>query len=161
MRSAFTLVEVLAAVAIAAIAGAAMLKMNSSNLFFLERLKQTSQISEDLAVAALHADKRFNRKDKSLYDLLGDAYTIENDDLRRYLEAQNYRYSERVADTISFDTAMMSGGEGEMNGDDTSFDAADVKAAAAVPLIQFELIAITLASDKRHGSILQIRPLSE
>lgn len=161
MRSAFTLIEVLAAVAIATIVGAAMLKMNSSNLFFLGQLKQSSQISEDLAVAALHADKRFNRSDKSLYDLIGDAYIIENDDFRRYLKAQNYRYTERVADTISFDTAMMSGGEGETDGDEASFETADVEAAAAVPLIQFELIAITLTTDRRHGSILQIRPMTE
>ncbi|MEJ2468886.1 MAG: prepilin-type N-terminal cleavage/methylation domain-containing protein, partial [Campylobacterales bacterium] len=80
MRSAFTIIEVLAAVAIATIVGAAMLKMNSSNLFFLGQLKQTSQVSEDLAVAALHADKRFNRDDKSLYDLMEGAYAIDNDD---------------------------------------------------------------------------------
>jgi prepilin-type N-terminal cleavage/methylation domain-containing protein len=157
MRSAFTLVEVLAAVAIATIAGAAMLKMNSSNLFFLGQLKQTSQVSEDLAVAALHADKRFNRNDESLFDLMGDTYAIDNDDLRRYLKAQNYRYSETVADTISFGTGMLTGSEEDDNGN----EAANVEAAAAVPMIQFELISITLASDKRHGSIMQIRPMTE
>ncbi|MEJ2500805.1 MAG: hypothetical protein P8Y65_06735 [Campylobacterales bacterium] len=157
MRSAFTIIEVLAAVAIATIVGAAMLKMNSSNLFFLGQLKQTSQVSEDLAVAALHADKRFNRDDKSLYDLMEGAYAIDNDDLRRYLKTQNYRYTESVADTISFDTGMMTGSEEDDNGN----EAANVEAAAAVPMIQFELISITLASDKRHGSIMQIRPITE
>ncbi|UFS62158.1 prepilin-type N-terminal cleavage/methylation domain-containing protein [Sulfurimonas sp. HSL-3221] len=157
MRPAFTLVEVLAAVAIAAIAGAALLKMNSSNLFFLGQLEQTSRMTEDLAVASLHADKRFHRSDKTLYDLLRDSYTIENDDLRAYLKSQQFRYTETLVDTISFDTGMLT--EGAETGKE--FGARDIEAAGAVPPIQFELIQVTLSAERRHGSMLTIRPISQ
>ncbi|WP_345969810.1 MULTISPECIES: prepilin-type N-terminal cleavage/methylation domain-containing protein [Sulfurimonas] len=157
MRPAFTLVEVLAAVAIAAIAGAALLKMNSSNLFFLGQLEQTSRMTEDLAVAALHADKRFHRSDKALYDLLRDSYTIANDDLRAYLKSQQFRYTETLVDTISFDTGTLTEGTG--SGEE--FDARDIEAAGAVPPIQFELIQVTLSAERRHGSMLTIRPISQ
>ncbi|MHC3995155.1 prepilin-type N-terminal cleavage/methylation domain-containing protein [Thiomicrolovo sp. ZZH C-3] len=157
MRPAFTLVEVLAAVAIAAIAGAALLKMNSSNLFFLGQLEQTSRMTEDLAVASLHADKGFHRSDKALYDLLRESYTIENDDLRTYLKSQQFRYTETLVDTISFDTGMLT--EGAETGE--TFDSKDIQAAGAVPPIQFELIQVTLSAERRHGSILTIRPMPQ
>jgi prepilin-type N-terminal cleavage/methylation domain-containing protein len=157
MRPAFTLVEVLAAVAIAVIAGAAMLKMNSSNLFFLGQLEQTSLMTENLAVAAFHADKSLQRSDKPLYDLLRDSYPIENDDLRAYLKSQRYRYTETLVDTISFDTGTLT--EGAESGEE--FNARDIEAAGAVPPIQFELIQVTLSAERQHGSILTIRPMAQ
>jgi len=157
MRPAFTLVEVLVAVMIAVIAGAAMLKMNSSNLFFLGQLQQTSRMTENLAVAALHANKNYHRSDKSLYDILRNDYTIDNDDFRSYLKSQQFRYTETLADTISFDTSSLT--DGTQSG--AEFSAKDIQAASSVPPIQFELIQVTLTSGKQHGSILTIRPINK
>jgi len=154
MRPAFTLIEVLAAVAIASIAGIAMLKMNSANLFFFDKLKHYAQIQNVLSVAGLHGDISYNRSDKTLYDILNPHYTIENDELRRYLKSQTYRYEEQLIDTIAFDTDALS-----EEAPDTEVDMTDLQNAAAAPLIQFELIKITLRDKEKHGSILQVRPI--
>lgn len=154
MRPAFTLIEVLAAVAIASIAGIAMLKMNSANLFFFDKLKHYAQMQNVLSVAGLHGDISYNRSDKTLYDILNLHYTIENDELRRYLKSQTYRYEEQLIDTIAFDTDALS-----EEAPDTEVDMTDLQNAAAAPLIQFELIKITLRDKEKHGSILQVRPI--
>ena len=154
MRPAFTLIEVLAAVAITAIAGIALLKMNSANLFFFSKLKNYAQMQDVLSIAGLHGDLSFNRSDKTLYSILDTYYTIGNDDLRQYLKSQKYAYSEQLVDTIAFDTDVLA--SQTQNGDVTM---ADVQNAAAAPLIQFELIRITLRDKEKHGSILQVRPV--
>jgi prepilin-type N-terminal cleavage/methylation domain-containing protein len=156
MRAAFTLIEVLAAVAIASIAGMALLKMNSANLFFLGKLKNYAQMQDALSVAGLHGDVAFKHSDKTLYALLDPHYKIENDDLRKYLKSQKYGYSETLVDTISFDTDVLSGDSGN-----DGVNMSDVQKAASAPLIQFELIKITLKEKQKHGSILQIRPIAQ
>jgi len=161
MRGAFTLIEVLAAVAIASIAGIALLKMNSSHLFLLGKLQNYSVINEVLAVGAMHNAVTYNRSDKTLYDLLEADYTIGNDDLRQYLKSQKYTYTETVADTITFDAGMFSSDMNASEEMEKSDNAAVEEAAAAAPLIQFELVKITLKDGTRHGSILQIRSMTE
>lgn len=156
MRPAFTLIEVLAAGAIASIAGIAMLKMNSANLFFFTKLKNYAQIQDVLSVAGLHGDVAFNHSDTTLYTLLDPYYTIENDELRQYLKSQTYSYSEQVTDTISFDTGILSA-----DTQNAEIKMSDVQKAAAAPLIQFELIKITLRDKAKHGSILQVRPIAQ
>ena len=160
MRSGFTLIEVLAAVAIASIAGIAMLKMNSSNLFFFDQLRQYSQIQETLSIAGFHGTKSDDRSDKTLYAMLETSYTIDNDDLRHYLKSQTYSYSERVVDTVSFDSdALFSEEDGGTQTETVS--EVDMEKAASVPLIQFELVAVTLKDKTKHGTILQVRTMEE
>ena len=156
MRPAFTLIEVLAAVAIASIAGIAMLKMNSANLFFFSKLKNYAQIQGVLSIAGLHGDVKYSRTDKTLYALLDDYYTIDNDELRQYLKSKTYRYDEQVLKTISFDTDPLSD---QM--DDGDVKMSDVQKAASAPPIQFELVQITLRRESEHGSILQVRPIEQ
>ena len=57
MRRAFTLIEVLVAVAIASIAGLAMLKMSSSQLFFISKLQNYSQMQDLLTMPAFTATR--------------------------------------------------------------------------------------------------------
>ena len=156
MRPAFTLIEVLAAVAIASIAGIAMLKMNSANLFFFDKLKHYAQMQDVLSIAGLHGDVSYNRSDKTLYAILNPYYTIDNDELRRYLKSQTYRYEEQLIDTVAFDTDALAD-----EAPDREVDMTDIQNAAAAPLIQFELIRITLRDPVKHGSILQVRTLEE
>ncbi len=151
MRKGFTLVEVVAAAAIAAIAGIALLQMNSQSMFLFSRLKRTSAVSEALSIVGNHADKRFNHTTKSLYDLLGDTYRIDNDDLRKYLQNTKYDYVETVVETISFGM--------DDNMTEEPLDETQMQDAAAAPIIQFELVQTGIRNDKTHGAVLTARPL--
>ncbi len=151
MRHAFTLVEVIAATAIASIAGMALLQMNSNYAFLFSKLQKVSTMSEKISIIGNHADTKYNRTTKTLYDILDRTYTIDNDDLRKYLKDQKYNYKERLVATITF-------GEEEIEEDEFSMgDSQEVSTAA--PLIQFELIQISIKNDSEQGMILQTRPL--
>lgn len=152
MRRAFTLVEVVAAAAIASIAGIALLQMNSQGMFLFSRLKERSAVSETLSIVGNHADKRFDHKDKTLYDLLDNTFKIENDELRKVLEKDKYAYSERVVDLITFD---------ETSTDDSMEDLTleDMENASEAPAIQFELIQVTIRNGDEHGAVILARPL--
>ena len=156
MRSGFTLVEVIAAAAIAAIAGIALLQMNSQSMFLFSRLVETSEVSETLSLVGNNADKRFNHTTKSLYDMLGDRYPIENDALRKYLQEKKYDYSEKVVETITFGADDM-GEPGD--GAEETFTDEEVQDAAAAPIIQFELVQVAIRDDRTHGAVLLARPL--
>ena len=45
--------------------------------------------------------------------------------------------------------------------EDKTAQMSDLQKAADVPMIQFELIKITLSAEEKHGSILQLRMLTE
>jgi type II secretory pathway pseudopilin PulG len=155
MRAAFTLVEVVAAAAIASIAGIALLQMNSQSTFLFSRLSETAASAEMLSLVGNHADKRFNRTSKSLYDLLDQTYQIDNDELRKYLQNERIDYSERVIETVSFNSDTL-----EANA--TTGDAVtekEIENAAAAPLIQFELLQVSIKQKDLHGAVLVARPL--
>ncbi len=156
MRTGFTLVEVVAAAAIAAIAGIALLKMNSQSMFLFSRLVETSEVSEILSVVGNHADKRFNHTTKTLYDIMDGRYDIQNDELRKHLQNSKYDYSEQVVDTISFG-AEAAEGSGEET--EESFTDKEIQDAASAPIIQFELVQVSIKSEKLHGAVLVTRPL--
>jgi hypothetical protein len=152
MRPAFTLVEVIAAAAIAAIAGIALLQMNSQNMFLFSRLTETAAVSETLSLIGNHADKRFNHATKSLYDMLDNTYQIENDELRKYLQNDKYDYSENVVDTISLaPDAMPAVGE--------TISDIEMQDASAAPAVQFELVQVSIKKEGKHGAVLIARPL--
>jgi len=153
MRPAFTLVEVIAAAAIASLAGIALLQMNSQSMFLFSRLKETSAMSEKLSIVGNHADKRFNHTSKTLYDILGGTYEIENDELRKYLESRKFDYSERVVETITF------GGEDSGETEEDAYTQKAMEDAAAAPLIQFELVQVGIRDEDEHGAVLMARPL--
>lgn len=152
MRSGFTLIEVVAAAMIATIAGIALLQMNSQSGFLFSRLTEKAAAAERLSIVGNHADPRFNHTTKSLYDLLGGMYAIENDELRRYLEKEKFDYSEQKIETAGFDTdAMPEVGE--------QINDAQLQDAAAAPVIQFELMQVGIKNSSTHGAVLVVRPL--
>ncbi len=152
MRPAFTLVEVIAAAAIASIAGIALLKMNSQSMFLFSRLKESASAAETLSLVGNHADKRFSHTTKSLYDLLDDTYDIQNDAFRKWLQEQKYDYNENVVETVSFGS--------DMNESQTQEYSSETKADAAnAPIVQFELIQVAIKREGMHGAVLTARPL--
>jgi hypothetical protein len=155
MKKAFTLVEVVAAAAIASLAGLALLKMNANYSFLFTKLQQTSTISEKVSLVGHHADLKYHRTTKTLYDILNNTYEIENDDFRKYLKEQKFDYHERRVELITF-------GEEEL-GEDEAFGEMDTgeDMSAVAPLVQFELMQISIKNRKEQGMILQVRTLNE
>lgn len=153
MRSAFTLIEVVAAAAIASIAGVALLQMNSQSSFLFTRAKQTAMVAERLSIVGNHADARFAHTTKSLDTILGDTYSIENDDFRKWLDTQRIDYEERLVDTIRFD----SGDDG--SGGDEALTYEEEADASLTPVLQFELIQVSMKQGEDHGAVLVTRPL--
>ena len=151
MRKAFTLVEVLVATVIATVAGAGLLQLNSNYTYLFSSIKDKSVISEVVSIVGLHADVKYNKTTKSLYDILDKTYEIENDDLRKYLKDQSYDYNEHLIDTITF-------GEDELGEDKEEFSMDDTQETSAMaPIIQFELIDVNIKNKTQRGSIMDIR----
>jgi len=151
MRPAFTIIEVIAAAMIAALAGVALLQMNSQSMFLFERVRDSALSGELSVLAGNHADVRFHRTSKSLYDLFGDSYTIDNDVLRKKLQDEKFDYEETLIDTIVLDTAGM---QSETN---ATWTDQTMEASAAAPVIQIELVQVTLKNAARHGAIIVAR----
>lgn len=151
MRPAFTIIEVIAAAAIAALAGVALLQMNSQSLFLFEKVRDNGLSGELSALAGNHADVRFHHTSKSLYDLFSDSYTIDNDELRKKLQDEKFDYSETLIDTILIDAGGM---QMESN---TTWTEEGAEAAQVAPMLQLELIQVTLKNDDRHGGIIIAR----
>ena len=75
-----------------------------------------------------------------------------DDELRRYLEKEKFDYSEQKIETAGFDTDTMPE-VGEQIND------AQLQDAAAVPVIQFELMQVGIKNSSTHGAVLVVRPL--
>lgn len=147
MRNGFTLMEVLVAVMIASLVGMALLQMNAQSIHLFDRLRQTTKMTEVTAVAAIHADKRFHKTDKTLYDLLDDSYDITSDEFRKFLKDHKYSYQETVLETVTF-------GEVEEAAAMTEEEAIAQEEA----MIQFELIQVTIKDKLAHAALLIARP---
>lgn len=149
MRSAFTLIEVLVATVIATVAGAGLLQLNSNYTNLFVKIKEKSVSSEVVSLVGLHANIKYNKTKKSLYDILDRTYEIKNDDLRKYLKDQSFDYSENLVETITF-------GDEDFEEEEFSMgDSNDVSALA--PIIQFELIDVAISNKELRGSILHVR----
>ncbi len=149
MRNAFTLIEVLVATVIATVAGAGLLQLNSNYTNLFTKINEKSISSEVVSLIGLHADIKYNKTTKSLYDILDRSYEIKNDDLRKYLKNQSFDYKEHLVETITF------GDEGQEEEEFSMGDSNEVSALA--PVIQFELIDIAIKNKQLQGSILHVR----
>jgi prepilin-type N-terminal cleavage/methylation domain-containing protein len=150
MRSAFTLIEVLVATVIATVVGAGLLQLNSNYTYLFSKIKDKSLSSEIVSIIGLHADVKYNKTTKSLYDILDKTYDIKNDDLRKYLKDTSFDYRETLVDTITF------GEDGSESEEEFSMGDSQETSAVA-PVIQFELIDVSIKNRDLQGSILQIR----
>ncbi len=149
MRSAFTLVEVLVATVIATVAGAGLLQLNSNYTYLFSQIKEKSVSSEVVSLIGLHADIKYNKTTKSLYDILDKTYDIENDDLRKYLKDQSFDYTENLVETITF---------GDEDSEEEEFSMGESEEVSALaPIIQFELLDIVIKNKQLRGSILHVR----
>ncbi len=153
MRKGFTLIEIMVSVAISSIVGMALLSMNNNTIHLFTKLQNGSNIAEQLSLIGSHGDVKFNKTDKTLYDILNKTYQIDNDEARRYLENIKYTYNEKIIDTITF------GEDGEKveDSEQDSSNREDLEDQA--PLIQFELVQISIKNKKKKGYILQVRPI--
>lgn len=150
MRSAFTLIEVLVATVIATVAGAGLLQLNSNYTYLFSKIKDKSVGSEIVSIIGLHADIKYNKTTKSLYDILDKTYDIKNDDLRKYLKDEKFDYSEHLVETITF------GEDGEKQEKESGMDDTQETSALA-PVIQFELIDVGIKNKNLQNSILHVR----
>ena len=152
MRKGFTLIEIMISVAISSIVGMALLTMNSNSIALFTKIQNSSDISEQLSLIGSHGEVRFNHTDKTLYDILNKNYTIDNDEARHYLEEIKYSYNEKIIDTITFGEDME---EEEEQSESVNRDDLEDQS----PLIQFELVQISIKSKTKKGYILQVRPI--
>ncbi len=153
MRKGFTLIEIMVSVAISSIVGMALLSMNNNTVHLFTKLQNGSNIAEQLSLIGSHGDVKFNKTDKTLYDILNKSYQIDNDEARRYIENIKYTYNEKIIDTITFGE---DGEEVEKSEEDAP-NRDDLENQA--PLIQFELVQISIKNKKQKGYILQVRPI--
>ena len=151
-RKGFTLIEIMISVAITSIVGMALLTMNNNTMHLFTKIQNSSDIAEQLSLIGAHGDIKYNHTDKTLYDILNKTYQIDNDEARQYLENIKYSYNEKVIDTITFGES----GESEED-EDNSYREED--AANQAPLIQFELVQISIRNKQKKGYILQVRPI--
>ncbi len=156
MRVGFTLIEVLVATIIASIAGMALLQMNANNTHLFKQIQYRSGNSEMLSLIALHSDVKYNRTTKTLDDMLGNTYTIANDDLRKYLKETRIDYSEKVIELITFGASEEETPDVSMADQEMAMTQEDQMNASA-PVIQFELVQIIVKNDKGKNAILTAR----
>ena len=83
MKKAFSLVEVLIAVALLSVVIVALIKMGQNNLFLLEKFKTTNTFSGYNSLAFFGIDMN-KTEDKNIY--LDEVVDFKDDDLRRELK---------------------------------------------------------------------------
>ncbi|MDR3347684.1 MAG: prepilin-type N-terminal cleavage/methylation domain-containing protein [Helicobacteraceae bacterium] len=93
-KRAFTLIEVLIATLIASIAAVAALNMGLQSIKVGERLKDKQRLSAPIMIAALHGAKEHSNLERTLESMLSGAYRIDNERLKKRLEAIVIFYEE-------------------------------------------------------------------
>ena len=159
MRRAFTLVEILIAVAIASVVGLTVMKSSDNMMMLFSRLQHNATISEQLSIIGAHGDIKYNHTDKELYDLLRDTYAIRNDEFVKVLKNIKYRYDETVVETITLgeDGSMTS--SLEQNISERMSDSMNDAMPEEAPLIQFEMVGIYIKDSENKGFIYQLRAI--
>ncbi len=159
MRNAFTLIEILIAVAIASVVGLTVMKSSDNIMMLFSRLQHNATMSERLSIFGAHGDIKYNHTEKELYDLLRDNYTIRNDEFIKQLKAIKYTYNESIVETITLgeDGTMQSNLEQNISNrmNDTLSDAMPEEA----PMIQFEIVGIYVKDSENKGFIYQLRAI--
>ena len=102
MRQGFSLIEVMIATVILAIVGVALLQMGSKNQKIDHFVDEKSSIAQLTSVIGFHHDPKFNKTEKTLYDFLKSDYTIDNTDIKSFLDSRRVRYVEQNMMTIDF-----------------------------------------------------------
>ena len=93
MKRSFTLIEVIIAVFILALVGAALVKNGSATLDFMHRLHQKERSIDYITIFANHPNPDYNNLTKSLEDFLG--YSSTDDALRKILK-EKFLYRQQI-----------------------------------------------------------------
>lgn len=125
MKKGFSLIEVMIAVVILAVVGVALLQMGSKNQKINDYVEKKSSIAHLTSIIGFHHDPKFNKTQKTLYDFIKDDYSIDNMEIKSFLEQQSVRYVEQKVMTVDF-------GESNASSENSDFMQVDVKRASIV-----------------------------
>jgi prepilin-type N-terminal cleavage/methylation domain-containing protein len=102
MRRGFSLIEVMIATVILAVVGVALLQMGSKNQKIDDYVGRKNSVAHLTSIIGFHHDPKFNNTQKSLYDFLKNDYTIDNMEIKSFLEKRSVRYVEQKVTTVDF-----------------------------------------------------------
>jgi hypothetical protein len=127
--------EIMIATLIASFAAAAILNVGVQSSKIVDRLKKRETILAPLSIAALHGKKDFHNTERSFESLLGGAYAIDHEGLKRYLQDRSALYTEELVDRWRI-TSDSTGG---------------------VELPRFEIVLRTIAINGLEGRVYAIQ----
>lgn len=107
MRKAFTLVEVLVAAGIISIVGLALLQSHSTNTKLINRMSTQYHIKEEFSLVLLNANVNYSGSTKTIYDFVSQKFSIDNDDIRKWLKSRRLSYKDKEFSTIKLTDADM------------------------------------------------------
>jgi hypothetical protein len=116
-------------------AAAAVLNIGVQSSKLTDRLSKREAIAAPLSIAALRGVKEFHNLERTLESMLGDAYSIEHEGLRRYLQNRSALYAEELVGRYEI---IAEGYEG-------------------VTLPAFEIVVKTIGAEGLEGRIYAIR----
>jgi prepilin-type N-terminal cleavage/methylation domain-containing protein len=93
MSRGFTLIEVLVSIIILSVVVVGLFEIssnNKNNFMFLTNKNEFDRLS---SLAFIHNDQKHHNSDKELYELIRADYTIDDDDLRKYLKEKKIHYT--------------------------------------------------------------------
>jgi hypothetical protein len=92
MKKSFTVIEVIIAVVILSLVGAAIIRAGSINAQMMEKIEKKEPMTELAAIVANHRKPQYNHLTKRLEDFL--EIRIEDDELRKFFKTK-VKYDER------------------------------------------------------------------
>ncbi len=85
-RRGFTLIEVLISVALLSVAASAIFALSTSQERVYEFSKERFQICALSSIIYQNYDEKLDKSTKDIYEIIKSRYSIDNDDIRRYLK---------------------------------------------------------------------------
>jgi len=144
-RNAFTLIEVLVAVAILAVVatGLFQISVNSKNNFAY--LLHKAQFDRESSIPIMHNDPKYNHSEKDLYEFLRGDYDIKEDEVRKSLKQIKVLYTQDEFATFSpFSEGEDQGTESFLEEDSTQSEGAQMDM-----MLMFDKITV---SDKKSAT---------
>ncbi len=94
-KKAFTLIEVLIAVMLLAIAGAALMQVSINNKNNFELTANRVIFDEEVSIPLTHRDKKYHKTTKDLYTYLSAEYNLTNDEIIKFLKSKKFSYEQK------------------------------------------------------------------